>query len=233
MRTIKMERLSAVRYRDFDFRYVRGLGGKRDVVSPCLPSHPAVAWQHGAVTSGWLNGYRAQGETETADVERMRRLAKSQPDPWLRSLPLHFTASALIVHPDSRRVLLRWHQRQRMWLQVGGHGDPGESDPLRIALREAREETGLPDLVPWPEAAIQHAVVCSVAPGKGEPAHEHADVRYFLATKDPAAARPEDPDAPVRWLTVNEARDLVGTNNLARTLDRVESLFGVFPGPTR
>ena len=177
------------------------------------------------MTSEWLNGYQARGETETADVERMRRLARSQPDPWLRSLPLHFTASALVVHPDSRRVLLRWHRRQRMWLQVGGHGDPGESDPLRIALREAREESGLPDLVPWPEAGIQHAVVCSVAPGKGEPAHEHADLRYFLATADPSVARPESPDAPLRWLTVNEARDLVGTNNLARTLDRLEFLL--------
>ena len=177
------------------------------------------------MTSGWLNGYRPQGETETADVERMRRLASSQEDPWLRSLPLHFTGSALVVHPESRRVLLRWHQRQRMWLQVGGHGDPGESDPLRIALREAREESGLADLVPWPEPAIQHAVVCSVAPGKGEPAHEHADLRCFLATADPAGTRPESPDAPLRWLTVNEARDLIGTNNLARTLDRLEPLL--------
>jgi 8-oxo-dGTP pyrophosphatase MutT (NUDIX family) len=37
------------------------------------------------------------------------------------------------------------------WLQVGGHGDPGEGDPLAIALREAAEETGLSDLVPWPD----------------------------------------------------------------------------------
>ena len=185
------------------------------------------------MTSGWLNRYRPQGETETADVERMRRLAHSQVDPWLRSLPLHFTGSALIVHPESRRVLLRWHQRQRMWLQVGGHGDPGESDPLRIALREAREESGLADLVPWPEPAIQHAVVCSVAPGKGEPAHEHADLRCFLATADPAGTRPESPDAPLLWLTVNEARDLVGTNNLARTLDRLESLLAEAPSKAR
>ena len=177
------------------------------------------------MSSDWLDGYRARDETEVADVARMRRLARSRPDPWLRCHPLHFTASALVVHPDSRRVLLRWHQRQRTWLQVGGHGDPGESDPLRIALREAREETGLPDLVPWPDAAIQHAVVCSVAPGNGEPAHEHADIRYFLATAAPSVARPESPDAPLRWLTVNEARDLIGTNNLARTLDRLEPLL--------
>jgi len=155
----------------------------------------------------------------------MRGLAAAEPHPWSRSLPLHFTASALVVHPDSGRVLLRWHQRMRMWLQAGGHADPGERDPLAIALREAREETGLADLAPWPDGTIRHAVVCQVPAGKGEPAHEHADLRYVMATGSPDAARPENPDAPLRWLTVPEARDLVGANNLRHTLVRVQDLL--------
>jgi 8-oxo-dGTP pyrophosphatase MutT (NUDIX family) len=179
------------------------------------------------VISGWLAGYQSHGGTETADVERMRRLAAAHADPWQRTLPLHFTASALVVHPDSARVLLRWHQRMRMWLQVGGHGDPGECDPLAIALREAREETGLSDLRPWPDDALRHAVVCQVPAGNGEPAHEHADLRYFLATRSPDGTRPENPGAPLRWVTVDEARDLVGGNNLRHTLDRAEELFAV------
>jgi len=188
-----------------------------------------ATWHHGPVINGWLAGYQARGETEAADMARMRRLAAAETDPWSRSLPLHFTASALVLHPDSARVLLRWHPRMRLWLQAGGHGDPGESDPLRIALREAREETGLRDLVPWPDGALMHAVVCQVPAGKGEPAHEHADLRYFLATGDPDAARPEHADAPLRWLTIPEARELVGGNNLRHTLDRAESLLAL-PG---
>lgn len=180
-----------------------------------------MSWQHDRVGHEWLAGYRPHGQAEESDVARARRLAEEEADPWRRSLPLHFTASALILHPASGRVLLRWHQRQRLWLQVGGHGDPGESDPLAIALREAEEESGLADLVPWPDAALRHLVVCSVAPGKGEPAHEHADLRYFLATDDPEAARPESEDAPLRWLTPDQARALVGGNNLRVTLDRL------------
>jgi 8-oxo-dGTP pyrophosphatase MutT (NUDIX family) len=177
------------------------------------------------VDHGWLAGYRPLGETEEADVARMRRLADAEDDPWLRSLPLHFTASALIVHPASGRVLLRWHQRQQLWLQVGGHGDPGEASPLAIALREAQEESGLADLAPWPDASLRHLVICGVAPGKGEPAHEHADLRYFLATDHPEATVPENPESPLRWLTVAEARDLVAPNNLAETLDRLAGEF--------
>jgi len=199
------------------------------------PSESALAapypWHDGLVSSRWLAGYQPAGETETADVARMRDLAAAEPDPWSRSLPLHFTASALVLHPDSGRVLLRWHQRLRMWLQAGGHADPGESDPLSIALREAAEETGLPDLVPWPDRCIKHVVVCHVPPGKGEPAHEHADLRYFMATGEPDAARPENPGAPLRWLTLAEARDLVGTNNLRHTLDRAAALLAARPSP--
>ena len=78
--------------------------------------------------NGLLTGYQAAGETEAADLERMTRLAAAARHPWSRSLPLHFTASALVLHPESRRVLLRWHVRQGRWLQVGGHGDPGRAD---------------------------------------------------------------------------------------------------------
>nr|WP_246140981.1 NUDIX domain-containing protein [Micromonospora olivasterospora] len=148
-----------------------------------------------------LSGYRPQGPTEAADVARVRELLATAEDPWLRSTPLHLTASALVVHPDSGRVLLRWHQRQRAWLQVGGHGDPGETDPVDVALREGREETGLTDLAPWPDAALLHLVIVPVNARGDEPAHEHADLRFVLATAEPGAARPETPDAPLRWFT--------------------------------
>jgi len=175
--------------------------------------------------SGMLAGYRPQGQAEAADVARVRALAETAQDPWLRSLPLHVTASALIVHPASGRMLLRWHQRQQAWLQVGGHADPGESDPLAIALREAVEETGLADLVPWPDAQIRQVVIVSVPAGRGEPAHEHADVRFVLATRTPASARPEVPEAPLRWLSPEAAHETTSEANLRDLLTQVQRLL--------
>ncbi|MBV9384000.1 MAG: NUDIX domain-containing protein [Streptosporangiaceae bacterium] len=173
-----------------------------------------------------LASYRPEGDAEKADVEKVRALAAAAADPWLRSLPLHVTASALIVHPESGRVLLRWHQRQQAWLQAGGHGDPGESDPFAIALREAREETGLHDLKPWPDDALRHVVIVDVPPGKGEPAHQHADVRFFMATEDPDAARAENENAPLRWLSITGACELTATDNLKETLARLRRVMG-------
>ena len=175
--------------------------------------------------TGLLDRYHPDGEAETADLRRVRALAGTVGDPWRRDLPLHVTASALIVHPDTARMLLRWHQRQQAWLQVGGHGDPGESDPLAIAAREASEETGLADLEPWPDAGIRHVVIVGVPAGKGEPAHEHADIRYFMASRAPDQARAENPDAPLRWLSLTAAREITSEPNLKETLTRLERLL--------
>ncbi|OHV36018.1 MULTISPECIES: NUDIX hydrolase [Pseudofrankia] len=173
-----------------------------------------------------LAGYQPVGEVETTDVTRIRAMVGDTPDPWSRAVPLHLTASALIVHPESGRVLLRWHDKMGSWLQVGGHGDPGEIDPLSVALREGQEETGLADLRPWPTGELRHAVVVSVPGTPREPAHEHADLRFVLATATPDAATPEKPTAPLRWLTVPDALELAAEDNLRETLARTRRLFG-------
>jgi 8-oxo-dGTP pyrophosphatase MutT (NUDIX family) len=172
-----------------------------------------------------LAGYQARDQAEAADLARCRELAVAAADPWARSGPLHFTASALIVHPPTGRVLLRWHARHQAWMQVGGHGDAGESDPVAIALREGKEETGLADLAPWPDAALLHLAVVGVPARGAEAAHEHADLRFVLATGDPEAARAESPDTPVRWLDRAAARAAVQEDNLRETLARLDALM--------
>lgn len=162
--------------------------------------------------------------SEAGDVRRVRRLLAAG-SPWDRRTPLHVTASALVVHPPSRRVLLRWHERQQAWLQIGGHGDPGERDPLAVVLREGREETGLTDLEPWPDATLRHIVVVPVPANDREAAHEHADLRFVLATQHPDAVRPERPTATLRWLSIGEALRLTSEENVRETIRRADRLL--------
>jgi 8-oxo-dGTP pyrophosphatase MutT (NUDIX family) len=175
-----------------------------------------------------LDTFQPRSPEEAADVERIRTLATSG-DPWTRASPLHATGSAVVVHPDTRRVLLRWHNRMQAWLQVGGHGDPGETDPYAVALREAVEETGLQDLAPWPDAArpsVIQIVVVPVPAGKSEPAHHHADFRYILSTSRPDEAMPESTRAQLRWVELAEALTTVGEDNLRVCLLRLAELLG-------
>jgi 8-oxo-dGTP pyrophosphatase MutT (NUDIX family) len=171
-----------------------------------------------------LEAYTPGSEEERLDVERLRRLAR-EADPWTRHSALHATGSALVYAPAAGEVLLRWHDRQQAWLQVGGHADPGELDPFRIALREAREETGLQDLQPWPdpdaEPRLMQVVIVPVPAGKGEPPHEHADLRYVLATRQPHAVIPESESALLRWLPLDDAISAVAEENLRVCLFRL------------
>jgi 8-oxo-dGTP pyrophosphatase MutT (NUDIX family) len=154
-----------------------------------------------------LGAHSPGDAVEAADLTRLITLAGLEPDPWTRSIPLHVTASALVLHPPTRRVLLRWHAKQQRWLQVGGHADPGEDDPWAIALREAREETGLVDLRHWPtpEPALAQVAIVPVRAVPSEPAHEHGDLRYLLATERPDDVAPEVEGVPLRWVSIDEA----------------------------
>ena len=52
-----------------------------------------------------LDRYHPRGDVESADVDRLRRLVDNG-DPWSRGGRLHVTASALVVDPVQRRVLV-------------------------------------------------------------------------------------------------------------------------------
>jgi 8-oxo-dGTP pyrophosphatase MutT (NUDIX family) len=182
-----------------------------------------------------LDQYSPQSEEEAADVARLRELA-ARGDAWDRSTLLHATASALVVHPPTGRVLLRWHQRMNGWLQVGGHADPGESSPLAVAHREAAEETSLSDLLPWPDPArpeVIQVVIVPVPAGRGEPAHHHADIRYLFATAQPDAAVSESEAAQIRWLRLDKALFQAAESNLEVLFTRTRTLLTTIGASSR
>jgi 8-oxo-dGTP pyrophosphatase MutT (NUDIX family) len=175
-----------------------------------------------------LNGYAPRDDRERADVARLRALL-GHGDVFDRSTPVHVTGSALVVHPPTRTVLLRWHPRMQMWMQVGGHFDADETDPRLVALREAREETGLSDLrSPSLTADPPVQIVIVPVPAHGdEPAHEHADFRYVFVTETPDAIVAESPHAQLRWLDLGVAAEETTEENLCVFLSRVSEVLGI------
>jgi 8-oxo-dGTP pyrophosphatase MutT (NUDIX family) len=130
---------------------------------------------------------------------------------WRSCVPGHLTASAVVVDPSRQAVLLTLHPRVGMWLQVGGHCEPGDQTLLDAAAREAREETGIGSLSfdPRPLALDVHPITCSlgvptrhfdvqflaVAPADAEPviSGESIDLRWFGWDELPAGSAAEIP----------------------------------------
>ena len=90
-----------------------------------------------------LNAYRRRWPQEAATVALFDAFVDSHPDCFHRSCRVgHITGSAWLVDMAGDRVLLAHHAKLGRWLQPGGHSD-GDPDTLTVALREAREESGL------------------------------------------------------------------------------------------
>lgn len=122
---------------------------------------------------------------------------------------VHLTGSGMVVGP--RGVVLHLHKRMGIWLQPGGHIDPGES-PWDAAVRETLEETGLVAAHPDAGPKLVHVDVHD-APKD----HVHLDLRYLLHApdEDPAPPPGESPDA--KWFSWYDAMD-VENESLRRAL---------------
>ncbi len=89
-----------------------------------------------------LENYRPRNAQEARDRQEMLRLLDTGLDLWGREGPAHFTASAWVVSPDRKHVLMAYHRIYRAWSWLGGHAD-GDRDLKKVALREVMEESGL------------------------------------------------------------------------------------------
>ena len=54
----------------------------------------------------------------------------------------HFCASAFVINPNDKKILLVKHSDYDKWLQPGGHIEENET-PEEAAIREVYEETGV------------------------------------------------------------------------------------------
>ena len=126
-----------------------------------------------------LARYAGLWPDEAMVAEAFLALLSDPQDPFVRDrLSGHFTGSAWVVSADGRRTLLTHHRKLDRWLQPGGHAD-GDIDLARVALREAREETGVPDL------RLEDGAIFDLdrhwIPERGTvPGHWHYDVRYVV-----------------------------------------------------
>lgn len=165
---------------------------------------------------------------EARDRAAMLALVEGEPACFARSTfaPGHFTGSAFVFSADDGRVLLHHHRRLDRWLQMGGH-DEGESDPAATALREAIEESGLPDLALL-SPAILDVDVHPIPAGKGEPDHAHFDVRYAAVTRAAGEARADEAESlALAWLPLGEAARRMGEPGARRALAKAARLLGV------
>ena len=156
---------------------------------------------------------RWPGEAET--VGRFIGFVSEHPDCFERRQETgHVTGSAWVVDRAGTRVLLTHHKKLGLWVQLGGHAD-GDADVLRVARREAEEESGLAGLALVP-GGIFDVDVHRIPPGPDAPGHFHWDVRYAFRAAAGEVFRASDESYELRWVEIRSLAAVTQEESMLR-----------------
>lgn len=172
-----------------------------------------------------LERYRAQHPGEEEMVARIRSLVEGHTDCFERTcLPGHITASSWILSPDRQSVLLTHHRKLDRWLQLGGHAD-GDSDVLQVALREAREESGMEHFAVH-DRSLPLDVDVHVIPARGvEPEHEHHDLRFLLFAQPGQSLQISAESKDLAWVPRDRLLGLEPDESVLRMARKAERIL--------
>lgn len=157
---------------------------------------------------------------------RLHGFVEAHHDCFERRLRIgHVTGSAFVVDRERRHTLLTHHGKLDKWLQLGGHAD-GDSNILRVALREAAEESGLGlgGVRPIQESIFD--IDIHRIPARGaEPEHDHYDVRYLLEADREVPLRITSESKALEWVPLDRVEQLTREESMLRMVRKARAMF--------
>ena len=181
-----------------------------------------------------IRAYTPQNEQEAADQRLILEYIRLFPDNILTrdNEIAHLSSSGFVVNADGTRVLMAHHNIYRVWAWTGGHAD-GEGDLLSVALREAREETGVEHIRPLSPAIASLDILPvwgHVKRGKWVPSHQHLNVSYLLVADERDALQiREGENSRVGWLPAGELSRYVSEEAMLSVYQKMMDRAGEYP----
>ncbi|GHN01497.1 NUDIX hydrolase [Cytophagales bacterium WSM2-2] len=135
-------------------------------------------------------------------------------------LPGHITGSAWVVNHDRTKTVLVHHAKLNKWVQPGGHAD-GDENILRVAMREAEEETGLKRL--QPTEGIFDVDVHLIPARKDFPEHFHYDIRFMIEADESEEIVVSEESHDVKWILLSELEKFTAERSVLRLKDKLRN----------
>ena len=135
----------------------------------------------------------------------------------------HFTSSAFVLNKERTKILMIYHKIYNSWAWTGGHSD-GDSDLLYVAMKEAKEETGIKNITPILDEIYSLEIINvngHEKRGKYVGSHIHLNVTYLLeADENEKLHIKEDENSGVKWVPIE---DVLNVTSEVWVRDRVYS----------
>ncbi|MEI3410714.1 MAG: NUDIX domain-containing protein [Clostridia bacterium] len=123
----------------------------------------------------------------------------------------HFTSSAFVLNKERTKILMVYHKIYNSWAWTGGHSD-GDSNLLNVAMKEAKEETGIKNVIPIFKNIYSIEIISVNGHEKSEKyisSHVHLNVTYLLeADENEKIHIKEDENSGVKWVPIDNVLDL-------------------------
>ena len=153
--------------------------------------------------------YIPYNEQEEKDRDEILRWLDEDADIFTRNnAAAHMTASSWVTDQTCTRILMAYHNIYRSWSWLGGHAD-GNTNLLRVAMREVREESSVSDVSPLLETPFSVEILTvdgHEKRGHYVGSHLHLNITYLLEadSRSMLASNPEENSA-VGWFPLDEA----------------------------
>lgn len=168
----------------------------------------------------YLTHYQTSFQEEKKFISRFLSLLSDVPCFERTHLPGHITGSAWIVDARRTQVLLVHHAKLNKWVQPGGHAD-GDENILRVALKEAEEETGLSKFNIISNRPFD-VDIHLIPKRKDFPEHFHYDIRFLIEADPNELVHVSEESHDVKWIKLD---DLERYNQERSVLRMKEKLF--------
>jgi len=170
-----------------------------------------------------LERYKPSYSEELVYKKKMLEFMSSYEDCFLRSCRAgHFTASAFLLNKEKSHALLMHHTKLDKWMQLGGHCD-GDADLLNVAIKEAREESGIHSIKPV-SLEIFDLDIHLIPPRKEEGEHCHFDIRFLLYVHDSSKFQKNHESKELRWIDINSTSLPSKERSVIRMFEKVRKI---------
>jgi 8-oxo-dGTP pyrophosphatase MutT (NUDIX family) len=153
-----------------------------------------------------IKNYIPYNDQETKDKDLMLDYINRFDNILLRDNKMaHMTSSSWVVNKDRSKILLVHHNIYNSWAWTGGHAD-GCDNLLEVAIREAKEETGINNIKPIINEIFSLEILCvngHIKNSEYVPSHLHLNLTYLLeADETEELIIKEDENSGVKWFSL-------------------------------
>ena len=172
-----------------------------------------------------FQSYIPKCEQEEVDKRAIVSFINNNDDCLLRTnLIAHITSSAIVVNKKMNKVLFAHHNIYNSWAWVGGHND-GNPSLLEVAIKEAKEETGNNNIIPYNIEIVSIDVIQvenHIKNGLYVGDHLHLNATFLLiADEDDKLAIKEDENSGVRWFDIDKVISVVKEERIKKVYSKI------------